>query len=187
MNKIIGVLLITALASIGCGGHKSGGKTTVKSAWQSFGSGNYEESLNDFIELIPTQGSPAIVGAGWCCVRLGRLGEAQDYFAIASPADADGWAGWTFVRWGLDDSQDAIAKANAALQINASYIFSRDSRVDFHDLVWIQAASFFQLRDNSNCLAKIKILDANFSADLNGSGIDQILLAKLQSLGSARE
>lgn len=187
MKSYISLFIIFIFsATAGCGA-KVESKATTSKTWYLFAARDYEEALNYFVDLIPSQGSPAIVGAGWCEIRLGHLSDAEAYFAQASPSDPDGLAGWSLASWGNDNVEVAITKANAVLQINAQYVFPRDHRVDYKDLIWIQAASYFQLHDYAECISKIGLLDPNFSADPNSAGIDHVLLIKLQSLGAAHE
>ena len=184
-RKLVLSLIALALMS-GCGG--GGKKVSITKANAKFTNGDYSTALENYIDLIPSQGVPAVVGAGWCSLRLNNSSQADSFFTtIAGSITPEGNAGWSFALWALNNPTTALAKANAVLAADANFSFSLDPRIDKDDIVWIQAACYLQMADYTNCLAKIKVLEPSYSYTLSGNNYTDstTLLAKLQSLGAA--
>lgn len=183
-TKIIAVLLFVAFEITGCS--KDDKKVTgLKQANNVFQDGDYEEALTIYEGLIETEGSVAQVGAAWCYVRLEDYASANTYFSLAADDSLiDGYAGWTFTSWALNNSQTAIDRADFVLRKNANYTFSLDTRITANHLIWIQAASYYQLGSYSGSVEKIKLLDPAFNPDMNASNIAQLIAEKLQTLGA---
>jgi hypothetical protein len=97
----------------------------------------------------------------------------------------DGYAGWSFTSWALNQPQTALERATFVLFKEPNYVFSQDTRIKAEHLIWVQAASYLQLQNYSACLQKIQILAPSFSPDLNDPNIEDALLIKLEELGSA--
>lgn len=184
--KTIGWLFIMAalvmVMSCGGGGNK---KDLMKEAKELFDAGQYEEALGLYAELIDTEGDLARLGAGWSALMLGEYTDAEDYFEVTTLSQADVLAGWALIAWSLDKPQMALDKVTAALTINAQYQSAFITTFDHTDLVWIQAASHLELNHYTECVASIKVLDANFNPDMNSPDLAQVLLNKLQELGTA--
>ena len=185
MNKRIVVsLLLVSVWIIGC--PKEDKKITgLKEANNTFKDGNFEEALSIYESLIETEGPVAQVGAAWCYVRLEDYASANTYFSLAADDSLiDGYAGWTFTSWALNNNQTAIDRADFVIRKNANYTFSLDTRITVNHLIWIQAASYYQLDSYSASVEKIKLLDPAFSPNLSASNIAQLIAEKLQSLGA---
>jgi hypothetical protein len=184
-NKFFLVIAITTVMMVACSEKKSGGPT-IKEANNLFSEGSYTEALDVYLELIPEQGSPARVGAGWCYLRLNQLSDANAQFVTAaSDSIVDGYAGWSFTSWALDQPSLALEKANVVLIKQPDFILSLDTKIKAEHLIWVQAASYLQLQNYPACLQKIQILAPSFSPDLNDPNIEDALLVKLEELGSA--
>ncbi len=184
-NRILLILWVAVVTFSGCSDKKDNGPT-LKEANVLFTDGSYTEALEVYLDLIPEQGSPARVGAGWCYLRLHQLSDASVQFtAAAADSIMDGFAGWSFVSWALDQPQNAINRANFVLSKQPGYVSTLDERIKAEHLVWIQAASYLQLQNYSVCLQKIQLLAPSFSPNLNDPNIEDILLVKLEELGNA--
>ncbi|MBX7151408.1 hypothetical protein K1X84_07195 [bacterium] len=191
MNKIkyLSMTLMVVWSLLSCGGGGGGSDSTpIDDANNQFNSGNYAIALQAYVNLIASEGSPARVGAGWCQIRLKDITSAATYFSDAA-ADSliDGYAGWSFVLWAQNNPQEAIDKADFVLTKSPSYIFSLDTDITADELIWIQAASYLQLEDYSSCYDKIKALDSSYTVNLSDPNIEDLLLQKLTSLGSASQ
>jgi hypothetical protein len=159
--------------------------TGLKQANNVFQDGEYEDALLLYESLIETEGATAQVGAAWCYIRLEDYASANTYFSLAADDSLiDGYAGWTFTSWALNNNQTAIDRADFVIRKNANYAFSLDARITVDHLIWIQAGSYFQLGSYSSSVEKIKLLDPAFNPDLNASNIAQLIAEKLQTLGA---
>lgn len=168
-----------------CSDKKESGPS-LEDAVGLFADQDYEAALAMYINLIPKEGSAALVGAGWCYLRLHQLSDASVQFtAAAADSIVDGYAGWSFVSWALDQPQNAINRANFVLSKQPGYVSTLDDRIKAEHLIWVQAVSYLQLQNYSVCLQKIQLLAPSFSPDLNDPNIEDILLTKLEALGNA--
>lgn len=186
MNKKHFILLIiTALWLSGCPKDDKKDVVSIKRANETFKDGDYEEALAMYEELILTEGVSAQIGAAWCYIRMNDVTSANTYFSLAANDSLiDGYAGWSFTSWGLNQPQGAIDRADFVIRKNPSYVFSLDTRITVSHLLWIQASSYFQLGNRSASVNKIKVLDPSFNPDLNSPTIDQLIAEKLQALGA---
>ncbi len=184
MKKIHLSFLLISLIFAGC--PKDDTKLNgLEQANETFKDGHYEDALALYEDLILTEGVTAQIGAAWCYIRLNEITSANTYFSLAADDSlTDGYAGWSFTSWALNNPQSAIDKADFVIRKSSNYVFSLDARITKDHLIWIQASSYFQLRNNAACVNKIQLLDASFTPDLNAVNIDQLIAEKLQSLGA---
>ena len=176
------MLFMLTAALFSCGSSTAPKPATIDDAWTEFESGDYATSLESFQKLGTNE---AKVGVGWSAVFLDSLSFAKQTFVeIAADNNIDANAGWALTLWATNDFNNCINKAAAVLAKDANYKFQHYSQFQASDLIWLQAASYFQLVNYSKCLEKIKLLDSAFSADLNSPDIDKILLEKLDALDS---
>jgi hypothetical protein len=186
MNKTILMTALLLAFVIGCGG--GGSKVTITKADGLFGDGDYQDAQEVYVDLIASQGAPAIAGAAWCSIRLNNYAQADSFFTAAGVAlNADGLAGWSFARWALNDPQDALDHATAALAATPAFTaLSIDTRVTDDNLIWIQASSYLQLGNYTECYNKILLLDSGYAMPTGTQyQISTALLTKLTSLGVA--
>ena len=183
MKPIWKYIAVAAVLFIsGCGG--SGGSDPIADAWKSFEAKQYSQSFSQF-QLIGLGNPEVNVGLGWNCIRLDTIDLANIYFqAIASDSLEDAYAGWSTALWIQGDYQACIDKANVTLQKSPLYSFQHDPNVTYQDLIWNQASGYFHLADYSNCINRIKLLDANFNANPNDANIDAILFNELEALSN---
>lgn len=187
MNKITWMTAFITAFIIGCGGG-GGGKMTISKAGNLFGDGDYQDAQEAYVDLIPSQGAPAIAGAAWCSIRLHNYVQADSFFTAAGVTlNADGHAGWSFANWALNSPQDAIDEATAALTATPAFTsLSIDPQVTDDHLIWIQASSYLQLANYTECYNKIHLLDTGYVMPTgNTDQIASALLTKLTSLGVA--
>ena len=189
MKRITWITVLLFAFMIGCGGGGGGSKKlTLTEANDLFTSGTYGDALEAYADLIPTEGAPAIAGAAWCSIRLGNYVQADSFFTAAGSVtlNADGYAGWSFANWSLNNVTDAIAHANSALAASPNFTLSLDTRVTKDNLIWIQASSYLQTGNYTECYNKLHLLDADFAMPSGTSfEIAAALLFELQSLGVA--
>jgi hypothetical protein len=162
-------------------------KVTLTQANDLFTSGTYNDALEAYADLIASEGAPAVAGAAWCSIRLHNYAQADSFFTAASVTlNADGFAGWSFADWALSNPTDAISHANSALTADPDFTLSLDTRVTADHLIWIQASSYLQQANYTNCYNKIHLLDPLYSMPVGTTyEIAAALLLKLQSLGVA--
>ena len=188
MNKIRLMTAFLLTFIIGCGGGGGGSKVTITKADNLFGDGNYQDAQEAYVALIAAEGAPAIAGAAWCSIRLHNFAQADSFFTAAGVTlDADGYAGWSFASWALNDPTDALAHATSALSATPAFTtLSIDPQVTSNHLIWIQASSYLQLGNYAECFNKIHLLDAGFVMPTGTQyQISTALLTKLTSLGVA--
>ncbi|MBL7959682.1 hypothetical protein JNL27_05515 [bacterium] len=189
MNKVILFMTVLTFAVVaGCGGGGGGSKVTITKADNLFDDGDYQDAQDAYVSLIASEGAPAIAGAAWCSIRLHNYAQADSFFSAAGVTlNADGLAGWSFASWALNDPQDALDHATAALAANPAFTtLSIDPLVTSNHLIWIQASSYLQLDNPTECYNKIHLLDAGFAMPTgNAQQIASALLTKLTSLGVA--
>lgn len=186
MSKIRLMAAFLLAFIIGCGGGGGGNKVTITKADTLFGDGDYQDAQEAYVQLIASQGAPAIAGAAWCSIRLNNYAQADSFFtAAAVTLNADGLAGWSFASWALNDPQDAIDHAAAALAATFTTL-SIDTRVTADHLIWIQASSYLQLGNYTECYNKIHLIDTGYVMPTGTAyQISTALLTKLASLGVA--
>lgn len=187
MNKIKLMAAFLLAFIIGCGG--GGSKVTINKADNMFADGDYLDAQEAYVDLIASQGAPAVAGAAWCSIRLHNYAQADSFFTANAGVtpNADGYAGWSFANWALNDPTDAIAHAASALGASPAFAtLGIDPRVTANHLIWIQASSYLQLGNYTECYNKIHLLDAGFVMPTGISPqIASALLTKLTSLGVA--
>lgn len=188
MNKLRLMAALLLAFAIGCGGGGGGSKVTITKADNLFGDGDYQNAQEAYIELIASQGAPAIAGAAWCSIRLNNYAQADSFFTAAGVSlNVDGLAGWSFASWALNDPADAVANATIALSASPAFIaLSIDPRVTADHLIWIQASAFLQLGQYDDCYSAIHLLDTGYVMPTGTSPqIASALLQKLTGLGVA--
>lgn len=188
MSKLTWMTALIMALVMGCGGGGGGSKATLTKANQLFGDGDYQDAQEAYIALIATEGAPAVAGAAWCAIRLNRYAQADSFCTAAGvPLNADGLAGWSFASWALNDPQDALDHATAAFAASPAFsTLSIDTRVTANHLIWIQASSYLQLNNLTECYNKIHLLDSGYAMPTgNPQQIASALLTKLTSLGVA--
>lgn len=159
----------------------------IGDAWNLFLDEDYEASRNKFQSLVETEGERAYVGLGWSNLRLGNIDAANVNFDSVPNLSGNenskfANAGWTFVKWGLEEYSSSIVKANFVMVEDPAFSFKYDLTVNFSDLILIQAYSYFHLAAYGDCINRIKELDNTFSATPSDENIAEILLIKLEEL-----
>ncbi|MCB0832733.1 MAG: hypothetical protein KDC45_04660 [Bacteroidetes bacterium] len=179
------MILLAGFLLAGCAPQSSENRTPLEEAMDTFADGDYAMALIAFEGLIETQGSTARTGAAWCQLRLGDYLSAYSQFALtAADSLPDAYAGWAIVSWALNSPDGAIARADVVLTRQPQFIFSMDNRITASDLIWIQAASYYQVGKYSSSLERIRQLDSSFNPSLSDPDIARLLAEKLQMLGA---
>ncbi len=160
-----------------------GGNGAFDTAWSLFESGKYQEAKTEF-EAHISDGSEAYVGLGWSSLRMDSISAADGYFAqIIGDTLIDGYAGLVAVKWAQRDYANTILFGDVVLLAQFDYIFSHDVTVNNQDIALHQAFAYYALGNLSGCISKIRQVDPDFSNGVNDPGIEDIILAKLTSLG----
>ncbi len=181
------MMWIVAVLSIQCSGGGPDDSATLDDANARFQAGQYADALAIYIGLIGSEGSPALVGAGWCEIFLSNYTSAESYFSqAAGDSLAEGYAGWAFTLWALNQPAACITKADVVIALQPNFVFSLDERIRAKDLYWLEASSYLQLSNYSKCLEFIQKIEPTYTTDLNDVlNVSGTLLTKLQSLGGA--
>lgn len=160
-------------------------QSLLEKSWDLFEEQNYIEAYDGFVSLIDKDSVNALVGAGWCKLRLGQHNQAIYYFNNAQ-SNINSLSGIVFAAWSNGQLELSISTANEVLVSRPFYAFKYDKRITYTDLIWVQAASYYELGDYAACLQKITLLDNSYNASLNDPEISSLLLAKLQSLSNIK-
>lgn len=181
------VIIVLAILNIHCSQNGRDATPTLEKALNEFQDGQYESALSSYIELIPSEGSEARIGAGWCELFLNDYASASDYFSEASDDSlVDGYAGWAFTLWAQNKPGEVIAKIDWVLAHEPQYVSALDERIGADQLIWIQSSCYLQLGNHAQCLVWIQKLDPAYNVDINDTvNVAGLLLLKLQSLGNA--
>lgn len=182
MKKAI-ITLACLLLMVSCTEDTS--KSPLENAWTMYENAQYQAALDSFITLIPTEGSDAFIGAGWCGLQLGLESESEFYFGLADSVDSDALAGLGFTAWVLDQSELALSKTQRVLASHPNYVFSHDKRITGKTLLWIQASSYYRMNHYNLCFNKLKTIDVLYNPAISTGDSSRILLEKLQQLGIA--
>lgn len=191
MQWILFAIAITLVVACGGGGGKSSGPD-LNDAADMFSEGNYEDALTLYLDLASKEGGTAHVGAGWCYNRLAQYSDAITQFSSAA-ADSipDGYAGWSLALWATSASasnaQGIVDKANFVIRKSPAFTLSYDSRITINHIIYIKACSHLVLQQYQSCVDAIKMLpnQSGYSVNVSDPNIHSLLLAKLESLGSA--
>lgn len=135
----------------------------LDAAWEKFEDKAYAEAHTAFSSLVASKGSAALVGLGWTTLRMDSLPASSRYFGLAKDDSVvDGYAGWSFVLWGLEQYTESLNAASFSLRKKPRYVFSHDRTVTDEDLVLHQAYGYFHLGDYAACIQKIRMFDSTF-------------------------
>ncbi len=162
-------------------------KDNLKDAEKYFKQKKYEKALKIYLDYIDTDSSVAQVGAGWCYLRLSDYENADTMFTeSAKDSLADGLAGWSFTAWGLSQLDEAIARAYLVIHKQADFKMSLDTLVNARQLIWVQAASYYQKGYYDESVERIQRIDPSFNPNMADPDIGNIILAKLEQLGNGQ-
>jgi tetratricopeptide (TPR) repeat protein len=175
LKRLLAVLLILCLFN-SCS-NNDGGSTAktpeelLAAGWTSYGQKSYAVALDYFTQAYQGKGSlaDAYNGAGWANAKLGSMTTARDRFLTGLAKDStnpDILAGLAFVYNTLKDYPSSVAKGNAVLHINASWVFFRDVSMSVSDLHLLLAEDYFAEGDFQNSVAQVKLLNTSFGADV---------------------
>ena len=190
MNSKWALMTVVALViGYGCGGDdgvvappgNGGTPVTLGESWAAFENGNYSGARDKFQSLIGSKGEEAHEGVGWCNLKLNDLRGADTSFDQA-PNRIDANAGAVFVNWALEEYGSVEQRVTFVLTRDTNWVFAHDLNVDVKDIYLHSAYSHLHLGNYSECLNRIKNLDANYQANLNDPNIGKILLDKLELL-----
>lgn len=184
-NQIVALLCALLIGAFTVSCEKD--KDTLNDAQKYFKQKKYSKALNIYLDYIDTDSSAAQAGAGWCYLRLNDFENADTMFAAAS-ADSllDGFAGWSFTAWGLNQFDESIERAYDVLNRNPNFKMSLDTLVDSKQLIWVQAASYYQKGYYDESVERIKQLDPAFNPNMADPDIGSIILAELEALGNGQ-
>lgn len=181
-KKIVWLIAAIMLVQIG----SCGNTNPLEAGWSKFGAGDYPGAYAEFSSLVSTEGSGAYVGLGWTAMKMDSLAASDTYFGLASGDSLlEGFAGWSILAWLQGQHVLCIDRAEYVFR-NAggysAYVFPYDPTITYQDLLLHEAFSYYHVLNFSECINTIQKMDPSFSVALNNPQLQNILLAKLQSL-----
>ncbi len=163
--------------------------------WATFEAGNFSSAESDFHAAISLSADcvEARNGVGWCQLRQGWLEQAIEWFDLALSlglSTADPHAGKAIACRDVgrdrkdDDYAEAIASAQAALEIAPRYVFGHDDTIDWRDLRLILAQCYFHEGEYELANAEVDSLDEGNPQDQASETFVEDLLGEIQRLGT---
>ncbi|KAB2878677.1 hypothetical protein F9K33_12385 [bacterium] len=181
MKRAIRYLLGLSLIAMSCDD-----PNPLDAAWSKFGAGDYPGAHAEFSSLVGSEGSGAYVGLGWTAMKMDSLPESDTYFGLASGDSLlEGFAGWSILAWLQGQHVLCIDRAEYVFRNAGGYsffVFPYDPTITYHDLLLHEGFSYYHTLNFSACINIIQRIDPSFSIALNDPQLQNILLAKLQSL-----
>ncbi len=169
-------------------------KDLVEDGWETFGYSvlgagtlGYQNALEIFNEAISKDSTyaEAYNGAGWASARLARLSDAIQYFQDGINLNAnliDAIAGLAFTYNAQKSYAASNTQAISAINQNNQWQFSYDQSVNYKDLYVILAENYFALKNYSQSLYYVKLLNPGFSADVNTIAGKSLLAEEIERL-----
>ena len=183
-EKLLIGLIAGALIFNACGPSESD-PDALAQAWALYEQGNITEAKTIFAEQSALGSAEAFVGLGWCAIDENQASIANTHFqSVSGDSLSDAYAGWCAVSWSLGDYPSAIAYAQFVLRHDNAYTFLHKTSVTHKDLIWYQASSYLHASNYTQCYAKIRELESNYTTDINAVNIADVLSAKLESLST---
>jgi tetratricopeptide (TPR) repeat protein len=184
LNGLLAGLISSLALLVGCGGGDGGGggpdaASLTAEGWAHYEQGRYPDAIGKFdaaVEADPAY-ADAYNGLGWSYGKLDSLAEAAANFAWCisnGETGPDPYAGQAPVLRDLDPPQfsNAITAASTALSKSSTYEFSHNEDFDWRDLRLIMAQCYFQLKDYTQALAQVDILDPSNTVDPSGPAFE---------------
>lgn len=151
-------------------------KSSLEKAWGHFEAGEYSDAISSFRSAVDEDGSltDGYNGLGWSFAFSGMLDSASGHLSTAVSQNADliaPLACLSAVRLAQGDYDDAITRANEALSIDGSWVFSHRGSIDYRDMHLILAEAYFRQGESSfpDAQAQVDILDPVNGLDPNDS------------------
>jgi tetratricopeptide (TPR) repeat protein len=185
---------------VGCGGGGGGGEPTETAAdltsqgWALFVQGKYEEAIEKFTRAtqLDANYADAYNGLGWSYAntKVDSLPKALINFNLCIAKDtthADPYAGRAPVYRDLipPQFQDAINTATTALSKvpqDSLYEFVHYKDFNWRDLHLIKAQCYYGLKEYTQALAEVVILDPEYEGDPGSATFVRDLAAKIEDL-----
>ena len=188
------VLVAWCVIVVGCSGggsdplDKTAAQLTAE-GWQAFSVKNYPLANSKFVEALARDANfiDANNGSGWANARLNALSAAAAAFSTGrgkAPANLEIITGLAFVENAQKNYASSIIDANAVLQANPNWIFSRDASVSSMDLHLLLAENYFAQANYTSSLQQVQLLNSAFSADPSTSGGQDAIARELERLRS---
>ncbi len=200
-RTILSIIFIAGLCSttllVGCGGGGGGGEPTETAAdltnqgWALFVQGKYEEAIERFTRAtqLDANYADAYNGLGWSYAntKVDSLAKALINFNLCIAKDtthADPYAGRAPVYRDLNPPQfqDAINTATTALTKDSDYEFVHYTDFNWRDLHLIKAQCYYGLKEYTQALAEVVILDTDYMLDPGSPTFVRDLAAKIEDL-----
>ena len=183
--KKIYIILVVCLIFTACSKNPAKSKISdlsnkelYKRGWEYYLTNDYANSVKYFNVLSnrPEFYLEGYQGLAWNYLKLNQPLNAKLYFNrffdqdsldLVLPSDStylDAKVGLAFSHQILGEHQSVISNTSS---INAGWVFSHDSGLNYEDVVLCRAVSYYQLKQYSEALLMVKILDADFEADIS--------------------
>ena len=195
------IIVVAAVALVlvltGCGKKQdptrpSEAASLSQQGWELFALADYDGALAKFDEALEllSEHPDANHGRAWTLAFLGQFNEARFTIVLARDLDRsnpDVWAGGAFIFSVLDNQDEVVYWAEAALAWNAdefgegvSWFFSKRSTINHLHLRWVLAEAFLNRGSYSQCAGQLDIIESGVEHSVD----PQSLLADLQRLYS---
>jgi len=159
----------------------------TEQGWELFGTVDYQRALEKFQEAISKDASyvEAHCGTGWAAARLKDLAKSANYFSSCISLNSsyvDAHAGIAFVYNAQKSYLLSNTSAIEALNQDATWTFLHDETLSYKDLYLLLAENYFALLDFKESLARVKILNPSFTADVTTYDGRAALAAEIERL-----
>ncbi len=181
MKQLVWPVVVVMAVALGCGEDDPLGD-----AWKKFRDEDYAGAHAAFSGLVSSEGARALEGLGWTTIMMDSMTAARGYFQrAANDSSVATYAGWSLVSWVLGDYQTSVEKGEFVWRREGTrFVFSELPSVNYKDVLWHQAASYYHLGAIELCITKIKQIDSAWEdPELTDPGVyEPIILAKLEAL-----
>ena len=175
-GKTLAFALVASLSILSCSKDETGpppvtADLLITQGWQAFAGKNYPGAVDKFVAALRLDASKvdAYNGEGWSYARENGLDSSAALFVRGWRRDSTNLqvnAGLAVVYNAQKDYSSSIARGAYVLQVQPQWSFGRDTSVNSFDLNILLAEGYFALADFSSSLARVKVLNPAFNADI---------------------
>jgi hypothetical protein len=171
ISMIVCAVLCSSCQNDGGGSEKTADQLMTE-GWQSYGSHNYQAAADAFTQALGKNANlvDGYNGLGWANGKLNQLPTSVTKFLAGLVMDTTNLeikSGLAFVYNAQKNYTQSIIQGRAVLVTNSSWSFSRDVTVNALDLQLLLAEDFFAMAAYDSSLARVKILNPIFTADVS--------------------
>jgi len=169
-------IILCAILFSSCEGDSGGGEKTadqlMAEGWQSYLNHDYSGATDQFAKALAKNSNlvDGYNGLGWANGKLNDLPTSVSKFLTGlgmDTANLEIRSGLAFVYNAQKNYAQSIVQGRAVLVSNPSWSFSRDATVNASDLQLLLAENFFATASYDSSLARVRILNPLFAADVS--------------------